>query len=154
MGIGDGVIPSILNQKIYDDICIITMMKPLDTARALASQEGIMCGISSGTNVAAALRLAKVLGPGKDCGDCASGHRRAVFFHPSVSGIISLPDEVSFVTVHSVNSNISFLFSVAQPNPVMTRTMTRPMVVTINLLRTPGIPAAPMTALMMIGGQR
>ncbi|MBB5264664.1 cysteine synthase A [Catenibacillus scindens] len=65
MGIGDGVIPSILNQKIYDDICIITDDEAIDTARALASQEGIMCGISSGTNVAAALRLAKVLGPGK-----------------------------------------------------------------------------------------
>ena len=65
MGIGDGVIPSILNQKIYDDICIITDDEAIDTARVLASQEGIMCGISSGTNVAAALRLAKVLGPGK-----------------------------------------------------------------------------------------
>ena len=43
MGIGDGVIPSILNQKIYDDICIITDDEAIDTARALASQEGIMC---------------------------------------------------------------------------------------------------------------
>ncbi len=65
MGIGDGVIPSILNQKIYDDICIITDEEAIQTAKDLASQEGIMCGISSGTNVAAAIRLAKVLGPGK-----------------------------------------------------------------------------------------
>ena len=65
MGIGDGVIPSILNQKIYDDICIITDDEAIRTAKELAFREGIMCGISSGTNVAAAIRLAKVLGPGK-----------------------------------------------------------------------------------------
>lgn len=66
MGIGDGVIPSILNQEIYDHICIITDEEAIETAKHLASMEGIMCGISSGTNVAAAIRLAKVLGPGKN----------------------------------------------------------------------------------------
>ena len=65
MGIGDGVIPSILNQQIYDDVCIIRDDEALETAKALASKEGIMCGISSGTNVAAAIRLARVLGKGK-----------------------------------------------------------------------------------------
>lgn len=65
MGIGDGVIPDVLNQKIYENIAIITDEEALDTAKRLASEEGIMCGISSGTNVAAALRLAKQLGPGK-----------------------------------------------------------------------------------------
>ncbi len=65
MGIGDGVIPKILNTKIYDDICIIKDEEALQTARDLASKEGLMCGISSGTNVAAALKLAKLLGPGK-----------------------------------------------------------------------------------------
>lgn len=65
MGIGDGVIPGILNQQIYDDICIITDDDAILTAKDLAAKEGIMCGISSGTNVAAALRLAKELGPGK-----------------------------------------------------------------------------------------
>ncbi|MGI6020239.1 MAG: cysteine synthase A [Lachnospiraceae bacterium] len=65
MGIGDGIIPEILNKHIYDDIYIVTDEKALETARSLASKEGIMCGISSGTNVAAALRLAKKLGPGK-----------------------------------------------------------------------------------------
>ncbi len=65
MGIGDGLIPAILNQEIYDDICIVTDNEAISTAKALARQEGIMCGISSGTNVAAALKLAKKLGPGK-----------------------------------------------------------------------------------------
>ena len=65
MGIGDGVIPAILNQKIYEDICIVTDDEAIRTARDLARREGIMCGISSGTNVAAALRLAKQLGKGK-----------------------------------------------------------------------------------------
>lgn len=65
MGIGDGVIPGILNQNIYQDICIVKDEEALQTARDLASKEGIMCGISSGTNVAAAIRLAKKLGRGK-----------------------------------------------------------------------------------------
>ena len=65
MGIGDGVIPAILNQSIYDDVCIIKDEEALQTAKELASKEGILCGISSGTNVAAALKLAKQLGKGK-----------------------------------------------------------------------------------------
>ncbi len=65
MGIGDGIIPSVLNRKIYDDICIITDEEALQTARVLAKKEGLMCGITGGTNVAAALRLAKKLGKGK-----------------------------------------------------------------------------------------
>ena len=65
MGIGDGLIPEILNQQIYDQVCIVTDDEALETSRQLAAQEGIMCGISSGTNVAAALKLAKKLGPGK-----------------------------------------------------------------------------------------
>lgn len=65
MGIGDGIIPDILNQEIYDDIYIVTDKEALDIAKELARQEGIMCGISSGTNVAAALKLAKKLGKGK-----------------------------------------------------------------------------------------
>ncbi len=65
MGIGDGLIPKILNVDIYDDICIIKDEEAIRTSKELASREGIMCGISSGTNVAAALRLAKKLGRGK-----------------------------------------------------------------------------------------
>ena len=65
MGIGDGVIPSILNQSIYNDVCIVDDDEALRVSRELASKEGIMCGISSGTNVAAAMRMAKILGRGK-----------------------------------------------------------------------------------------
>ena len=65
MGIGDGVIPEILNTEIYDDICIVTDEEAIRVSRELASKEGIMCGISSGTNVAAALKLARKLGEGK-----------------------------------------------------------------------------------------
>lgn len=65
MGIGDGIIPDILNQNIYDKIYVVTDKEALDTAKRLAREEGLMCGISSGTNVAAALKLAKKLGPGK-----------------------------------------------------------------------------------------
>lgn len=65
MGIGDGIIPQNLNREIYDHICLVTDQEALSTAKALAQQEGILAGISSGTNVAAALRLAKKLGAGK-----------------------------------------------------------------------------------------
>ena len=65
MGIGDGLIPDNLNQNIYDHIHVVSDEEAIKTARDLARLEGIMCGISSGTNVAAALKLAKKLGKGK-----------------------------------------------------------------------------------------
>lgn len=65
MGIGDGIIPAILNQNIYDDICIVKDDEAIQTSKDMAAKEGIMCGISSGTNVAAAIKLAKKLGAGK-----------------------------------------------------------------------------------------
>jgi len=65
MGIGDGLIPGNLNQQIYSDIYIVTDEEAIETARNLARMEGLMCGISSGTNVAAALKLAQKLGKGK-----------------------------------------------------------------------------------------
>ena len=65
MGIGDGIIPDILNREIYDDIYVVTDQEAILTARRLAREEGLVCGISSGTNVAAAMKLAKKLGPGK-----------------------------------------------------------------------------------------
>ena len=59
------MIPKILNKEIYDHIYIVSDEEAIDTAKKLASMEGLMCGISSGTNVAAALQLAKKLGKGK-----------------------------------------------------------------------------------------
>ena len=65
MGIGDGLIPENLNTEIYENIDIVTDEEALETSRRLIREEGILCGISSGTNVTAALRLAKQLGEGK-----------------------------------------------------------------------------------------
>ena len=65
MGIGDGIIPDILNTEIYDSIYIVTDEEALETSKRLAREEGLMVGISAGTNVAAALKLAKKLGEGK-----------------------------------------------------------------------------------------
>ena len=65
MGIGDGLIPPILNQDIYDDILIVSDENAIETSRKLACIEGINCGISSGTNVYGAIQLAKKLGKGK-----------------------------------------------------------------------------------------
>jgi cysteine synthase A len=65
MGIGDGFIPANLNTEIYSEVCIVTDDDAIKTARDLARIEGLMCGISSGTNVYAAMQLAKKLGKGK-----------------------------------------------------------------------------------------
>ena len=65
MGIGDGLIPDNLDQEIYDEVYVVSDEKALATAKALAREEGLLCGISAGTNVAAALALAKKLGKGK-----------------------------------------------------------------------------------------
>ncbi|MBE6753559.1 MAG: cysteine synthase A [Ruminococcaceae bacterium] len=65
MGIGDGLIPDNLNMSIYSDICLITDEEALTMSKRLAREEGILCGISSGSNVAAAVRLARKLGAGK-----------------------------------------------------------------------------------------
>lgn len=65
MGIGDGLIPENLNQNIYDEIYIVTDEEAIRTSKDLAKKEGLMCGISAGTNVAAAIKLAEKLGKGK-----------------------------------------------------------------------------------------
>ncbi|MBQ9139277.1 MAG: pyridoxal-phosphate dependent enzyme, partial [Ruminococcus sp.] len=57
--------PAILNREFYNDICIVKDEEAIQTSKELASKEGIMCGISSGTNVAAALKMAEKLGEGK-----------------------------------------------------------------------------------------
>ena len=65
MGIGDGLIPDNLDTNIYEEVCVITDDEAINTSKLLAAKEGLMCGISSGSNVAAALRMAKRLGKGK-----------------------------------------------------------------------------------------
>ena len=65
MGIGDGLIPDNLDQEIYEEVYVVSDEEALNTAKALAREEGLLCGISAGTNVAAALALAKKLGKGK-----------------------------------------------------------------------------------------
>ena len=65
MGIGDGLIPDNLDRDIYDDIYVVSDEEALSTAKALAREEGLLCGVSGGTNGAAALAMAKRLGKGK-----------------------------------------------------------------------------------------
>ena len=65
MGIGDGIIPENLNLNIFSETAIVTDDEAIETSKRLIREEGILCGISSGTNVAAALRMAELLGEGK-----------------------------------------------------------------------------------------
>lgn len=58
-GIGAGFIPAVLNLKILDEIITVTNEEAFETARAVAKMEGILCGISSGAAVFAALSLAR-----------------------------------------------------------------------------------------------
>ena len=59
MGIGAGFIPEILNTSIYDEIVEVTGEDAFATARALATQEGLPVGISSGAAVWAALQVSQ-----------------------------------------------------------------------------------------------
>ena len=52
-------VPAVLDRTVYDRIVTVTDVEARDTARALAQQEGIFCGISAGGTVAAAVRVAK-----------------------------------------------------------------------------------------------
>ncbi len=65
MGIGDGILPAIMDTSLIDEIVVVTDEEALACARRLAREEGLFAGISSGTNVAAALKMARALGPGK-----------------------------------------------------------------------------------------
>lgn len=64
-GIGDGVLPDILDKSVIDRAILVTDEQAVSVARRLAREEGIFCGTSSGTNVYAALKVAKELGEGK-----------------------------------------------------------------------------------------
>ncbi len=58
-GIGAGFIPEVLNTRIIDEIVTVTNDQAFEVARDMARQEGILCGISSGAAVSAALEIAK-----------------------------------------------------------------------------------------------
>ena len=58
-GIGAGFIPEVLNTQIYDEVIRVTDENAMETARAMASQEGLLVGISSGAATWAALQVAR-----------------------------------------------------------------------------------------------
>jgi cysteine synthase A len=58
-GIGAGFIPKILNIEIIDEIITVTNEQAFETARAMSRMEGILCGVSSGAAIWAALMIAK-----------------------------------------------------------------------------------------------
>lgn len=64
-GIGIGMVPPLLRADAYHDVCPVEESEARVMARRLAREEGIFAGISSGLNVAAAVRLAHELGPGR-----------------------------------------------------------------------------------------
>ncbi len=64
-GVGDGVMPEILNRDIIDRVVLVSDEEAVVTARRLAREEGLFVGVSSGTNVWAALKVAEDLGPGR-----------------------------------------------------------------------------------------
>lgn len=64
-GLGAGFVPGVLNTKIYDEVIPVSDLDGAETARALAKQEGILAGISSGAALWAALQVAARLGKGK-----------------------------------------------------------------------------------------
>ena len=58
-GIGAGFVPAILNTSVYDEVIQVSNDNAFETARAMATQEGLLVGISSGAATWAALELAR-----------------------------------------------------------------------------------------------
>lgn len=73
-GIGAGFVPAVLDLSVIDEIITVSNENAFETARELAAKEGILCGISSGAAVWAALEVAK---------RSASGGKRIVVILPS-----------------------------------------------------------------------
>jgi len=64
-GIGAGFVPEALDTGVYDEIRTVTDEQAFSVARKMATEEGLLVGISSGANVFVALQVAKELGSGK-----------------------------------------------------------------------------------------
>ena len=64
-GIGDGFVPPVLNRSILDEVLCVSDENAIETARKLAAEEGILAGISSGSNVWASQQVARKIGVGK-----------------------------------------------------------------------------------------
>jgi cysteine synthase A len=62
-GVSDGIIPEIFESGLVDEVMSITDDEAIETAHRLAELEGMFCGMSSGANVLASLRLAEKLSP-------------------------------------------------------------------------------------------
>ncbi|MGK0551766.1 cysteine synthase A [Enterococcus faecalis] len=64
-GIGAGFVPSVLDQNVYQKIMAVNSESAIETARLVATKEGLLVGISAGAAIKAAIDLAKELGSGK-----------------------------------------------------------------------------------------
>ncbi|KAH7146761.1 cysteine synthase, partial [Dactylonectria estremocensis] len=64
-GIGNGFVPPLLDERLYDEACAVPEDEARVMCRQLAKEEGILVGTSTGLNVVAAIALAEKLGPGK-----------------------------------------------------------------------------------------
>jgi len=64
-GIGASFVPGVLNRDVYDELIAVKDEEALNLASRLAKEEGLLCGVSSGANVFASLKVAKALGEGK-----------------------------------------------------------------------------------------
>ncbi|MBI3320075.1 MAG: cysteine synthase A [Candidatus Omnitrophica bacterium] len=64
-GIGAGFVPQVLNRTVLDEIVTVSDEEAYETSRRLGREEGLLVGLSSGAACAAALQIARRLGPGK-----------------------------------------------------------------------------------------